>query len=56
MANVIIKGIGGNRFAPKNTTAAQEAEGYANATREQDLAIASEDGGESGVGRIYCCT
>lgn len=39
-ANGIINGVGGNRFAPKNTTSAQEAEGYANATREQALAIA----------------
>lgn len=39
-ANGIINGISGNRFAPKNVTSAQEAEGYANATREQALAIA----------------
>ena len=39
-ANGIINGVGGNRFAPKNTTSAQEAQGYANATREQALAIA----------------
>ena len=39
-ANGIIKGVGNNRFAPKNTTTAQEAQGYANATREQALAIA----------------
>lgn len=39
-ANNIIRGIDGNRFAPKNTTTAQEAQGYANATREQALAIA----------------
>lgn len=37
----IIKGVGGNKFAPRNTTAAEEAEGYANATREQSLIIAS---------------
>lgn len=39
-ANGIINGIPGNKFAPKNMTSAQEAEGYANATREQALAIA----------------
>lgn len=39
-ANGIINGVGSNRFAPKNTTTAQEAQGYANATREQALAIA----------------
>lgn len=39
-ANGIINGTSGNRFAPKNVTSAQEAEGYANATREQALAIA----------------
>ena len=39
-ANNIINGISGNRFAPKNTTSAEEAQGYANATREQALAIA----------------
>lgn len=39
-ANDIINGISGNRFAPKNVTSAQEAQGYANATREQALAIA----------------
>lgn len=39
-ANKIITGMPGNRFAPKNVTSAQEAEGYANATREQTLAIA----------------
>lgn len=39
-ANKIISGISGNRFVPKNVTSAQEAEGYANATREQALAIA----------------
>ena len=38
-ANKIIEGIGNNLFAPKNTTTAQEAQGYANATREQALAI-----------------
>ena len=39
-ANNIINGMGGNKFAPKNTTSAEEAQGYANATREQALAIA----------------
>lgn len=39
-ANGIIGGIGDNKFAPTNTTTAQEAAGYANATREQALAIA----------------
>lgn len=36
----IIKGVGGNKFAPRNTTPAQDAAGYANATREQSIAIA----------------
>jgi len=35
----IINGLGGNRFAPKNTTSAQAAAHYANATREQALLI-----------------
>lgn len=39
-ANQIINGIGQNLFAPANTTSAQEAARYANATREQALAIA----------------
>lgn len=39
-SNGIISGTSGNKFAPKNVTSAQEAEGYANATREQALAIA----------------
>ncbi len=39
-ANGIINGMGGNKFAPKNTTTAEEAQGYANATREQALIIA----------------
>ena len=34
-------GVGGNKFAPKNTTAAEEAMQYANATREQALLIAT---------------
>ena len=40
VANQIISGTGNNKFAPKNVTTAQEAQGYANATREQALAIA----------------
>lgn len=39
-ANQIINGMGENKFAPSNTTTAQEANHYANATREQALAIA----------------
>lgn len=39
-ANQIINGVGENTFAPANTTSAQEANHYANATREQALAIA----------------
>lgn len=39
-ANNIIQGLGDNNFAPKNVTSEQEAAGYANATREQALAIA----------------
>ncbi len=39
-ANQIINGVGENRFAPANVTSEQEAGGYANATREQALAIA----------------
>ncbi|HWP96661.1 MAG TPA: S-layer homology domain-containing protein [Syntrophomonadaceae bacterium] len=38
--NNIIKGIGGNSFAPKNITPAEVATGYANATREVALVIA----------------
>jgi hypothetical protein len=37
---VIITGTGNNRFSPRATTAAEEAENYASATREQDLVIA----------------
>ena len=37
----IINGIGNNKFAPKNTTSAEVATGYANATRETALIIAS---------------
>lgn len=36
----IMSGVGGNVFAPKNTTTQQEAEQYANATREQALTVA----------------
>jgi len=39
-ANNIINGVGNNKFAPKNVTSADEANGYANATREQALIIA----------------
>ncbi len=39
-ANGIIQGVENNRFAPKNITSEEEAMGYANATREQALAIA----------------
>ena len=39
-ANGIINGLGNNKFAPKNVTSADEANGYANATREQALIIA----------------
>lgn len=39
-ANGIMGGVGDNRFAPRNTTTEQEAMGYADATREQALAIA----------------
>ncbi len=35
----IIKGIDDTHFAPKNTTSAQEAMGYAMATREQAIAL-----------------
>lgn len=39
-ANGIITGVAGNKFAPRNITSAQQAQGYANATREQALIIA----------------
>lgn len=39
-ANQIINGVGNNNFAPSNATSAEEANHYANATREQALAIA----------------
>lgn len=35
----VLSGIGDNKFAPKNTTPAQEAQGYANATREQAVVM-----------------
>ncbi len=37
----IIKGMGENQFRPRATTSAQEAAGYAQATREQALLIAT---------------
>lgn len=40
-ANEIINGVGDNKFAPQNTTTEEEATGYANATREQALIIAT---------------
>lgn len=40
-ANGIINGVGENKFAPKATTDAEKAIGYAQATREQALAIAT---------------
>ena len=39
-ANGIINGVGNNKFAPKNVTTEEQANGYANATREQALIIA----------------
>ena len=36
----IINGVGNNKFAPKNVTTEEQANGYANATREQALIIA----------------
>jgi hypothetical protein len=39
-AHSIINGVGNNNFAPRATTAAEEAQNYASATREQALAIA----------------
>ena len=40
VANGIINGVGNNKFAPKNVTTEEQAQGYANATREQALLIA----------------
>ncbi len=45
----IIKGLGGNKFAPKNTTDAEIAAGYANATREQALLISSRTFEKAGL-------
>jgi len=42
VAKDIIKGIGGNKFAPKNTTTAEETSNFSNATREQALIIAAK--------------
>ena len=39
-ANGIIAGVGNNKFAPKAVTTEQQAQGYAQATREQALLIA----------------
>jgi hypothetical protein len=38
-ANEIIKGVGDNKFAPKAVTPAEQAAGYASATREQAIII-----------------
>jgi len=38
-ANSIILGVGENKFAPKATTSAEQAAGYATATREQAIII-----------------
>ncbi len=35
----VLSGVGNNMFAPKNSTPAQEAAGYANATREQAVVM-----------------
>ncbi len=40
VANEIIKGVGGNKFAPRAVTSAEQAQDYASATREQALVIA----------------
>ncbi|MBE6908106.1 MAG: S-layer homology domain-containing protein [Ruminococcaceae bacterium] len=40
-ANGIINGVGDNKFAPKATTPAEQAAGYAQATREAALLIAT---------------
>jgi len=37
----IINGVGDNRFAPQNITPEEEKIGYANATREQAIIIAT---------------
>ena len=41
VANGIINGIGNHLFAPRNTTPREEAIGYATASREQALVIAT---------------
>ena len=38
-ANKILEGVGGNRFAPRNTTSQEESVGYANASRETAIII-----------------
>jgi len=38
-ANDIIKGVGENKFAPRAVTSAEQAAGYASATREQAIII-----------------
>ena len=35
----VLSGVGNNMFDPKNSTPAQEAAGYANATREQAVVM-----------------
>ena len=40
VANDVIRGVGNNMFAPRAVTTEQRARGYAQATREQALAIA----------------
>ncbi len=40
-ANGVINGVGDNKFAPTNITEAEKKSGYANATREQALLIAT---------------
>jgi len=40
VANKVIGGMGNNMFGPRNITEQETAMGYANATREQALAIA----------------
>jgi len=40
VANGIIQGMGNNRFAPRAVTTQQQADGYAQATREQAIVIA----------------
>lgn len=40
VTNDIIKGVGDNKFSPRAITTAEQAQGYASATREQALVIA----------------